>query len=214
MGLRSLTAKEGGILEGLKVYNTLARDKEPFKAKKDGKVSMYTCGPTVYDFAHIGNFRAFLTYDLIKRWLTYCGYDVDHICNLTDVDDKIIQRMQRDGVGLKDLTEKFANAFLNDIAKLNIIPANKYPRATEHIEDMVQMIQGNNINKKKNISRGLTRFYACDVQLSCIFMSCHEPSTLGFLMISRRWCNAWLVSRKTGVAPHICKKNCCECGHV
>jgi cysteinyl-tRNA synthetase len=64
---------------------------------------MYTCGPTVYDFAHIGNFRAFLTYDLLKRWLSYAGYDVDHVCNLTDVDDKIIQRMQRDSITLTSL---------------------------------------------------------------------------------------------------------------
>lgn len=81
-------------VDGLSLYNTLAREKQPFKSLEEGCVKMYTCGPTVYDFAHIGNFRAFLTYDLIKRWLLYCGYDVDHVCNLTDIDDKIIQRMQ------------------------------------------------------------------------------------------------------------------------
>lgn len=81
-------------VEGLSLYNTLAREKQPFISLEEGSVKMYTCGPTVYDYAHIGNFRAFLTYDLIKRWLLYCGYDVDHVCNLTDIDDKIIQRMQ------------------------------------------------------------------------------------------------------------------------
>ena len=99
------------------IYNTLARDKVPFKPMaEDGKtVKMYTCGPTIYDFAHIGNFRAFLTYDLVKRWLQYCGYDVDHVCNLTDVDDKIITRMKRDNVGLKELTDKYANFFFEDL---------------------------------------------------------------------------------------------------
>jgi len=99
------------------IFNTLARDKVPFKPMAaDGKtVKMYTCGPTVYDFAHIGNFRAFLTYDLVKRWLLYCGYDVDHVCNLTDVDDKIITRMKRDNVGLKELTDKYATFFFEDL---------------------------------------------------------------------------------------------------
>jgi len=120
----------------------MSRDKELFVPANGNKVKLYTCGPTIYDFAHIGNFRAFLMYDVVKRWLTYCGYDVDHICNLTDVDDKIIQRMQRDGVSLKDLTNKFADFFMEDLAKLNILPARAYPRATEHIDDMVEMISG------------------------------------------------------------------------
>ena len=82
------------------LYNTEKREKEVFKAMDQSearKVSFYSCGPTVYDYAHIGNFRAFLTYDILKRWLTYCGYDVEHICNLTDVDDKIIVKMQDEG---------------------------------------------------------------------------------------------------------------------
>ncbi len=74
-----------------------------------------SCGPTVYDFAHIGNFRAFLTYDLIKRWLQYCGYDVDHVCNLTDVDDKIIVKMNSDGKNLMDITNKYTEAFFDDL---------------------------------------------------------------------------------------------------
>lgn len=128
----------------IRIWNTLARDKVDFKPMAaDGKtVKMYTCGPTVYDFAHIGNFRAFLTYDLVKRWLQYCGYDVDHICNLTDVDDKIIERMKRDNVGLKELTDKYAQLFFEDLESLNIIPARCYPRATEHIDDIVEMIEG------------------------------------------------------------------------
>jgi cysteinyl-tRNA synthetase len=126
------------------LYNTLARDKQPFKPMAaDGKaVKMYTCGPTVYDFAHIGNFRAFLTYDLLKRWLTYCGYDVDHVCNLTDIDDKIIQRMKRDNIGLKELTDKYAAFFFEDLNSLNIVPARHYPRATENVDVIVEMIEG------------------------------------------------------------------------
>ncbi len=74
-----------------------------------------SCGPTVYDYAHIGNFRAFLTYDLIKRWLSYCGYAVDHICNLTDVDDKIIAKMCADQLTLEEITRKYSNAFFDDL---------------------------------------------------------------------------------------------------
>ncbi len=125
------------------LYNTAARAKEPFKpidetSKKS--VSFYSCGPTVYDFAHIGNFRAFLTYDVLKRWLTYCGYSVDHVCNLTDVDDKIIVKMTAEGKSLKEVTEFYSEAFMNDLDALNVIRANKYPKATEHIADIISMI--------------------------------------------------------------------------
>ncbi len=89
-----------------KLYNTMTRKKDVFAPMAPPKVSFYSCGPTVYDFAHIGNFRAFLTYDILKRWLLCLGYDVEHICNLTDIDDKIIARMSRDKITLADLTEK------------------------------------------------------------------------------------------------------------
>jgi hypothetical protein len=132
------------LTPGLKIFNTMSRDKEIFEPRDNGgrRVTMYTCGPTVYDFAHIGNFRAFLTYDILKRWLAYLGYDVDHVCNLTDVDDKIIQRMKRDGVTLRDLTNRYATAFLEDLRRLNILPARAYPRATDNIDAMVEMISG------------------------------------------------------------------------
>lgn len=134
----------------LTLYNSRTRKKEPFepvmmKEKKgDGssnKVSMYTCGPTVYDYAHIGNFRAFLTYDLVKRVLSYLGFDVTHVCNLTDVDDKIINRaneMKIDDV--KELTSKYEEEFMTDLKLLNVVPATHYPRATEHITEMMDMI--------------------------------------------------------------------------
>eukprot|EP00981_Chlorochromonas_danica_P005877 scaffold1208_cov163-Ochromonas_danica.AAC.4 len=122
-------------------YNSMTRQKESFIPLHPPKVSFYSCGPTVYDFAHIGNFRAFLTYDLIKRWLLYCGYDVHHICNLTDIDDKIILRMQAEGKSMKDITEKYANAFFDDLKVLNIIPATRYPRATEFVPEIENMVE-------------------------------------------------------------------------
>ncbi|CAM9327264.1 unnamed protein product [Pylaiella littoralis] len=124
----------------LRLFNTEGRVKQPFRPQD--RRQFYSCGPTVYDMAHIGNFRAFLTYDVLKRWLVYQGFEVDHVCNLTDVDDKIITRMARDGVSLKDLTGKYAKLFFDDLESLNIIPASRYPRATEHIDDIVEMIQG------------------------------------------------------------------------
>ncbi|CAM9552603.1 unnamed protein product [Discosporangium mesarthrocarpum] len=133
---------DGAVAGELRLFNTAGRSKQPLKVDKSSPLKFYSCGPTVYDSAHIGNFRAFLTYDLLKRWLLFKGYDVHHVCNLTDVDDKIIQRMRRDGVGLRELTDKYTGLFFDDLASLNIIPASRYPRATDHIEDIVAMIQG------------------------------------------------------------------------
>lgn len=97
----------------------------------------------VYDFAHVGNFRAFLTYDLIKRVFLYFGYDVTHICNLTDVDDKIINRANKEGIKvITDLTRKYEEFFFDDLRALNVMLADKYPRATEHIQEMMDMILG------------------------------------------------------------------------
>ena len=125
----------------LNLYNSLSRSKEPFVSLQPNKVSMYTCGPTVYDYAHVGNFRAFLTYDIVKRTLSYFGYDVDHICNLTDVDDKIIKKCTTESKSLIEITRKYEDLFLDDLHALNIIPARLYPRATEHIDEMVTLIQ-------------------------------------------------------------------------
>mmetsp|Transcript_15337 Transcript_15337/g.22346 ORF Transcript_15337/g.22346 Transcript_15337/m.22346 type:complete len:646 (-) Transcript_15337:29-1966(-) len=129
-------------LRGVNLFNSLTNQKDPFTPLSQSKaVSMYTCGPTVYDYAHVGNFRAFLTYDVLKRALSYFKYDVDHICNLTDVDDKIIARCTREDRSLLDVTRTYERKFMEDLEALNIIPARSYPRATEHIDEMVELIQ-------------------------------------------------------------------------
>jgi cysteinyl-tRNA synthetase len=122
-------------------FNTLTRRKEKFVSIKAGKVGMYTCGPTVYDYAHIGNFRAFLFEDLLKRWLEYRGYKVTHVMNLTDVDDKTIRGSQKKHVPLAQYTENYAKAFFEDIKALNIELANYYPKATSHIPEMVKLVK-------------------------------------------------------------------------
>jgi cysteinyl-tRNA synthetase len=127
--------------KGLRFFNTLTRHKEIFIPLKEGKVRMYTCGPTVWDYAHIGNFRAFLFEDLLKRWLEYHGFKVSHVMNLTDVDDKTIRGSQKKNIPLDQYTEHFAKAFFEDIKALNIRLADHYPKATEHIPEMVSLIK-------------------------------------------------------------------------
>jgi cysteinyl-tRNA synthetase len=122
-------------------FNTLTRKKEVFITLETGKVKMYTCGPTVYDYAHIGNFRAFLFEDLLKRWLLYRGFKVTHVMNLTDIDDKTIKGSQKQQIPLKQYTDFYVKAFFEDIKVLNIEPADVYPRATELVPEMVALIK-------------------------------------------------------------------------
>jgi len=124
----------------LSLYNTLTNRKEVFKPIKKGKVGLYTCGPTVYDYAHIGNFRAYIVQDLLRRYLEYKGFDVTHIMNITDVDDKTIRNSRRENTPLKEYTERYTRFFFEDLESLNCLKAQKYPRATEHIDDMVKTI--------------------------------------------------------------------------
>ncbi|MCX6714700.1 MAG: cysteine--tRNA ligase [Candidatus Uhrbacteria bacterium] len=133
------------------LYNTLSRSKEEFKPIVHGKAGVYSCGPTVYWFAHIGNMRAFLFADLLCRTLRFNGYDVDQVMNITDVghlvddgdegEDKMIVAMKREGKTAYDIAEFYAHAFFKDLEKLNITPASKYPRATEHIAEQIEMIE-------------------------------------------------------------------------
>jgi len=126
----------------IKFFNTLSGRVEPFHSLKRGEVRLYTCGPTVYDYAHIGNFRAYIFEDLLKRFLIFMGYKVIHVMNITDVDDKTIKGAKALGVNLQQYTKKYIDAFFEDIKVLNISRADYYPRATEHITDIVQMIKG------------------------------------------------------------------------
>ncbi len=126
----------------IKFFNTLSGRLEPFHSLKRGEVRLYTCGPTVYDYAHIGNFRAYIFEDLLKRFLIFMGYKVIHVMNITDVDDKTIKGAKALGVNLQQYTKKYIDAFFEDIKVLNISRADYYPRATEHITDIVQMIKG------------------------------------------------------------------------
>jgi cysteinyl-tRNA synthetase len=128
--------------------NSLTRTKEEFKPIDEGKVRMYTCGPTVYDFAHIGNFRAYMFEDLLRRYLKYKGYQVTQVMNLTDVDDKTIRDSQAKGISLKEHTAPLVKAFFEDLDALRIERAEHYPAATDHVPEMVEII-------KKLIAKGL-----------------------------------------------------------
>jgi len=125
----------------IKFFNTLSHKIEPFHSIKKNEVKLYTCGPTVYDYAHIGNYRAYIFEDLLKRFLIFMGYKVTHVMNITDVDDKTIKGANKEGISLKEYTEKFINAFFRDLNILNISLADHYPRATENIPGMVHMVE-------------------------------------------------------------------------
>jgi cysteinyl-tRNA synthetase len=126
----------------LRLYNTLSRQVEEFAPLQPGRVSLYTCGPTIYNYAHIGNFRTFLFEDLLRRWLEASGYDVFHIMNLTDVDDRTIAAAREKGLSLRQHVDPFAKAFEEDRDWLRILPADEQPRATEYIPAMIRLIEG------------------------------------------------------------------------
>jgi cysteinyl-tRNA synthetase len=126
----------------LKLYNTLTRSVVPFEPVESGRVTMYTCGPTVYNYAHIGNFRTFLFEDLLRRHLESLGFEVFQIMNLTDVDDRTINAAAQGSKKLKDHTAEFVRAFFEDCDYLRIRRASVYPRATEYIQPMVEMVEG------------------------------------------------------------------------
>ena len=125
----------------IRFLNSLTRSLEPFEPLHPDTVGLYTCGPTVYNYAHIGNFRAYAFEDILRRTLEYAGYTVRHVMNLTDVDDKTIRGSRAAGVALRDYTATYKQAFFEDIKTLSIEPATVYPAATDHIPEMIDLIQ-------------------------------------------------------------------------
>jgi cysteinyl-tRNA synthetase len=125
----------------VRLFNTEARQLEPLKTLRPGEVTLYTCGPTVYNFAHIGNFRTYVFEDLLRRSLEFFGYDVTQVMNLTDVDDKTIRGAVEKGCSLKQYCEPYIQAFFEDLKTLNIQPAAHYPAATDYIPGMIELIE-------------------------------------------------------------------------
>jgi cysteinyl-tRNA synthetase len=125
----------------LKIYNTLTRKKEVFKPLKEGEVSIYACGPTVYNMPHIGNYRTFLLTDNIVRTLEYLGYKVKLVMNITDIDDKTIRDSKASGMSLKDFTDKYTAEFFKGLEMLNIKRESAYPKATENVDGMIELAQ-------------------------------------------------------------------------
>ncbi len=125
----------------LRVHNTLQRKKEEFVPLEKGMVRMYCCGPTVYDVPHLGNYRSFVMSDNIRRYLEFLGYQVIHVMNITDIDDKTIRRSEEAGIPLKEYTRQFEEAFHRGLRELNVLPAHHYPRATEHVDAMIEIVE-------------------------------------------------------------------------
>ena len=128
--------------ENLVVYNTLTNKKEPFVPLKEGKVSMYVCGPTTYNYIHLGNARPIVVFDTIRRYLTYLGYEVTYIQNFTDVDDKIIKRAHEENDDPIKLAARYIDEFYKDTEALNVLEATKNPKVSEHIKEIIDFVQG------------------------------------------------------------------------
>ena len=151
-------AGDRATMTEIKFHNTLTDRTEPFVPLVKGEVRAYTCGPTVYDFAHIGNFRTFVFQDVLRRYLKSRGYRVIQVMNLTDVDDRIIQKSAAAGVSIRDYTDKYIQAYLDDRRALNLEFPEYIARATEHIDDMVELIQRLTANGFTYTSEGSTYF--------------------------------------------------------
>ena len=138
----------------LKLFNTLSRQQEEFQPQESNFVKMYNCGPTVYDFAHIGNFRTFLFVDVLRRYLKYKGYQLLHVMNITDIDDKTIKRANERGLSLQEHTKEFTSKFLEDFDTLGAERPEKIVVATEHIDDMIELIKHLDKNGLTYVSEG------------------------------------------------------------
>lgn len=125
----------------VRIYNTLSRTKEEFQPGAPPLVTFYVCGPTVYDYIHIGNARVFIIFDLVRRYLEFRGYDVKLVQNYTDIDDKMINRANEQGITVPELAERFIKAYEEDVAAMRVRPADMRPRATEHINEIIELIE-------------------------------------------------------------------------
>jgi cysteinyl-tRNA synthetase len=125
----------------VQIYNTLSRRKQEFVPLKGNKVTIYTCGPTVYDFFHVGNARVFVTFDMIRKYLKFKGYEVKYVQNFTDIDDKMIRRANEEGITVKELGCRFINEYYKDADSLGVKRADIHPRATENIKDIIRIIK-------------------------------------------------------------------------
>jgi len=125
----------------LSVYNTITKKKEKFEPINPPDVKMYLCGPTVYDYFHIGNARSFIMADIVRRYLEYKGYNVTFAMNITDIDDKIIKKANAENENIEHISKMYIDAFFEDLKKLKIKEADVYPKATEHMDDILRMIE-------------------------------------------------------------------------
>ncbi|MCL1873239.1 MAG: cysteine--tRNA ligase [Clostridiales bacterium] len=126
----------------LRMYNTLSKQKENFTPLSKGNVGIYCCGPTTYNYIHLGNARPFVVFDTIRRYLRYLGYQVRFVQNFTDIDDKIIRRAAEEGLSPAQIGEKYIAAYFEDAARLNILPADIHPKVTEHIPEIISLVEG------------------------------------------------------------------------
>jgi len=140
----------------MKLFNTFSQKVEEFKPIENGKVKFYVCGPTVYNYIHIGNARAFIVFDVLRRFMEFSGYEVIYVLNLTDIDDRIIEQSIKEKIDTREITKKYSEAFFEDIKSLNIKPATMNPRATDHVDEIINLI-------KKLVEQGFAYESAGDV---------------------------------------------------
>lgn len=125
----------------IRIYNTKTREKEDFQSAQLGKVHMYVCGPTVYNYIHIGNARTFISFDVIRRYLSWRGFDVTFVQNITDVDDKIINKANEEGRSAAEVAQEYTEAFINDMHAMGVLDPDIRPKATEEIPAMIDLVQ-------------------------------------------------------------------------
>ena len=125
----------------MKIFNSMTMKKEDFVPIEEGKVKMYACGPTVYNYIHVGNARPIIMFDVLRRYLEYRGYEVTFVQNFTDVDDKIIKRANEEGASSKEISEKYIAEYLVDIKGLGVRPATIHPKATENIDEIIKIVE-------------------------------------------------------------------------